>query len=113
AVACDLRVADTTATFAVPPAKLSVVYPVNSTRSLVELIGPAAAKRLIFTAQSIDATEAFRIGLVDQVVEPDALAGAVAELVASILPLAPMSQTATKALINAIADGGDGEVVHD
>jgi enoyl-CoA hydratase/carnithine racemase len=112
AVACDLRVADTTATFAVPPAKLSVVYPVNSTRSLVELIGPAAAKRLIFTAQSIDATEASRIGLVDQVVEPDALTDAVAELVASMLPLAPMTQTATKALINAIADGRDAEGMH-
>ena len=49
AVACDLRVADSTATFGVPPARLGVVYPVGSTRALVELVGPAAAKRLIFT----------------------------------------------------------------
>jgi enoyl-CoA hydratase/carnithine racemase len=112
AVACDLRVADTTATFAVPPAKLSVVYPVNSTRSLVELIGLAAAKRMVFTARSIDASEALRIGLVDQVVEPDALAGTVRELVASMLPLAPMTQAATKELINAIADGRDADALH-
>jgi enoyl-CoA hydratase/carnithine racemase len=112
AVACDLRIADDTATFAVPPAKLSVVYPVNSTRSLVELIGPAAAKRLIFTAQSIDATEAFRIGLVDRVVPPYGLDAAVTALVEAMLPLAPMTQTATKQLINAIADGEDADALH-
>src|ERR1700712_3434067 len=49
AIACDLRVADTSATFAVPPAKLGVIYPVSSIRALTELVGPAWAKRLIFT----------------------------------------------------------------
>jgi enoyl-CoA hydratase/carnithine racemase len=112
AVACDLRVADSTALFAVPPAKLSVVYPVNSTRNLVELIGPAAAKQLIFTGQSFDATEALRLGLVNQVVAPERLTATVAELVRSMLPLAPMTQTATKQLINVIADGGDAEALH-
>jgi enoyl-CoA hydratase/carnithine racemase len=109
AVACDLRVADSTASFGVPPARLGVIYPVGSTRALVELVGPAAAKRLIFTAQPIDAAQALRIGLVEQVVEPDRLDAAVAELVAAILPLAPMTQFAGKELINLIADGGDAD----
>jgi enoyl-CoA hydratase/carnithine racemase len=112
AVACDLRIADTSAIFGVPPAKLSVLYPVNSTRSLVELIGPAAAKRLIFTAAAIDASEALRIGLVNQVVPAEALDTEVADLVASMLPLAPMTQAASKDLINAIADGADAEALH-
>jgi len=112
AVACDLRIADRSATFGVPPAKLSVVYPVNSTRSLVELIGPAAAKRLIFTAAPIDAIEALRIGMVDDVVEPAALDAATERLVASMLPLAPITQAATKQLINAIADGRDADELH-
>jgi enoyl-CoA hydratase/carnithine racemase len=112
AVACDLRIADDTAMFAVPPAKLSVVYPVNSTRSLVELIGPAAAKRLIFTAQTIDANDALRIGLADAVVPPDGLDDAIAALVQAMLPLAPMTQTATKQLVNAIADGADADALH-
>jgi enoyl-CoA hydratase/carnithine racemase len=89
------------------------VYPVNSTRSLVELIGPAAAKLLIFTAQAIDAEQALRIGLVDQVVPAHELDGAVAELVSAMLPLAPMTQTATKELINAIADGLDADALHE
>jgi enoyl-CoA hydratase/carnithine racemase len=113
AVACDLRVADTTASFGVPPARLGVVYPVGSTRALVELVGPAAAKRLIFTAQPIDAAHALRIGLVEQVVEPGELDAAVGELVASMLPLAPMTQFAAKELVNLIADGGDADAAFE
>jgi enoyl-CoA hydratase/carnithine racemase len=113
AVACDLRVADSTASFGVPPARLGVIYPVSSTRALVELIGPAAAKRLIFTAQPMDAAQALRIGLVEQVVAPDELDAAVAELVAAILPLAPMTQAAGKELVNLIADGGDADAAYE
>jgi len=113
AIACDLRVVDSTAVFAVPPAKLSVIYPVNSTRSLVELIGPAEAKRLIFTAAPIDAAEALRIGLVNQVVAPEDLDAAVAALVESMLPLAPLTLAATKELVNALADGADADALHD
>jgi enoyl-CoA hydratase/carnithine racemase len=109
AVACDLRVADSTASFGVPPARLGVIYPVASTRALVELVGPAAAKRFIFTAQPVDAEQALRIGLVEQVVEPAELDAAVAQLVATMLPLAPMTQFAGKEIINLIADGGDAE----
>jgi len=112
AVACDLRIADSSAVFAVPPAKLSVVYPVNSTRALVALIGPAAAKRLIFTAAPIDADEALRLGLVDQVVEPDALDGVVADLVATMAPLAPLTLAATKQVINAIVEDEDVDALH-
>jgi len=113
AVACDLRVADSTASFGVPPARLGVIYPVGSTRALVELVGPAAAKRLIFTAQPIDAAQALRIGLVEQVVEPSELDAAVAELVATMLPLAPMTQFAAKELVNLIADGGDADLAFE
>lgn len=113
AVACDLRVADSTASFGMPPARLGVIYPVGSTRALVELVGPAAAKRLIFTAQPIDAAQALRIGLVEQVVEPGQLDAAVAELVAAMLPLAPMTQFAAKELVNLIADGGDADAAFE
>jgi enoyl-CoA hydratase/carnithine racemase len=113
AVACDLRVADSTASFGVPPARLGVIYPVGSTRALVELVGPAAAKRLIFTAQPIDAAQALRIGLVEQVVEPGQLDAAVAELVAAMLGLAPMTQFAAKELVNLIADGGDADAAFE
>ena len=109
AVACDLRICEETAVFAVPPAKLGVVYSVHSTRSLMELIGPAEAKRMLFTALPIDAGEALRIGLVSQVVPADELDAAVASTVAAMLPLSPMTQVAAKELLNLIADGGDAD----
>lgn len=112
AIACDLRIADTTATFAVPPAKLGVVYSVASTRNLVELVGPAVAKRLMFTAETIDAAEALRVGLVDEVVEPDHLAAAVRRRIEQLLPLAPLTQFAAKQIVNALADGADADALY-
>ncbi len=111
AIACDLRVADVSAVFAVPPAKLSVVYPANSTQALVALVGPAAAKRLLFTAATIDAAQALRLGLVDELAATDELDAAVARIVDAILPLAPLTQAASKQLINTITAGGDAEAV--
>ncbi len=107
AIACDLRVADSTATFAVPPAKLGVIYPVSSIRALTELVGPAWAKRLIFTAEIVDAEQALRIGLVEQVVAPEQLDATVEALLAAMLPLSPMTQQASNQLVNLVADGGD------
>jgi enoyl-CoA hydratase/carnithine racemase len=111
AIACDLRVADSSAVFAVPPAKLSVVYPANSTQALVALVGPAAAKRLLFTATTIDAAEALRIGLVDELVPPEELDAAVSRLVGAVVALAPLTQAASKQLINTITRDGDAEAV--
>jgi enoyl-CoA hydratase/carnithine racemase len=113
AIACDLRVADSTATFAVPPAKLGVIYPVSSIRALTELVGPAWAKRLIFTAGTIDAGQALRIGLVEQVVRPEELDATVDGLVAAMVPLSPMTQQATKQLVNLVADGGDADLAYE
>src|SRR5213079_3124072 len=70
AAACDLRISDTTARFGITPAKFGIVYPPSATESLVRLVGPARTKRLLYSADLIDATEALRIGLVDEIHEP-------------------------------------------
>ena len=77
AVACDLRLAAADARFGVPPARLGLVYPAPTTRRLARLVGPSAAKHLLFTAELIDAERALRIGLVDEVLPPDDLAARV------------------------------------
>lgn len=107
AIACDLRVADETASFAVPPAKLGVIYAASSVRALTELVGPAWTKRLIFMAQTITADTALRIGLVEQLVAPAELDAVVEGMIAALLPLSPMTQLATKQMVNLIGDGGD------
>ena len=73
ALACDLRFAAEDARFGITPAKLGVVYPLSSTRRLVDLVGPSTAKFLLFSAELVDAGRALRTGLVDEVLAPEAL----------------------------------------
>lgn len=67
AVGCDLRLATDRARFGITPAKLGIVYPASSLHRLTSLVGPSAAKLLLFSADLIDAPHALRIGLVDEV----------------------------------------------
>ncbi|HVK21309.1 MAG TPA: enoyl-CoA hydratase-related protein [Actinokineospora sp.] len=66
ALACDLRVAADDAKFGITPAKLGIVYMLPSTKQLVDAVGPAWAKQILFTADIIDAATALRIGLVNE-----------------------------------------------
>ena len=65
AMACDLRVAAPGSSFAITPAKIGISYPQEDVHRLVELVGTGQAARLLFSAQSIDSSEAHRIGLVE------------------------------------------------
>ncbi|GGK42549.1 enoyl-CoA hydratase [Pilimelia terevasa] len=76
AVACDLRFAAAGAYFAVPPARLGVVYPASATVRLAQLVGPARAKYLLYSAAAVDAARAYAYGLVDEVVDRDVRARA-------------------------------------
>lgn len=67
AAACDLRFAEEGALFGVTLTKLGIVYPSSATRRLVALVGPAAAKYLLFSGELIDTERALRTGLVDEV----------------------------------------------
>ncbi|MEV4764680.1 enoyl-CoA hydratase/isomerase family protein [Micromonospora chokoriensis] len=100
AVACDLRIAAEDARFGVPPARLGLVYPAPTTRRLARLVGPSAAKHLLFTAELIDAERALRVGLVDEVVPADRLAGRVDELTSTIAQRSPVSVAAAKEIID-------------
>ncbi len=70
AVACDLRLADTTARFGITPARLGLVYPAPAVARVVRLIGPSAAKHLLYSAELIDADRALRVGLADELHPP-------------------------------------------
>jgi enoyl-CoA hydratase/carnithine racemase len=66
ALCCDLRFAAHTASFAIPPAKLGLAYSFEDTRRLVQVVGAAAARDLLFSARTVDAAEAFRLRLIDR-----------------------------------------------
>ena len=72
ALAADIRIAREGATFAVTPAKLGALYLRSDLHRLARTIGPSAARRLIFTADAVDAATALRMGLIDEVFTPGA-----------------------------------------
>lgn len=103
AMACDLRIASHRARFGITPAKLGLVYPLHDTRLLVELVGPAQARRLLYSGMLIDAAEALRIGLVQQLAtdfESD-----VGTFTDAVLNASSASQRASKAIIQRIIEG--------
>jgi enoyl-CoA hydratase/carnithine racemase len=103
ASACDLRLAAEDATFAIPAAALGVGYPPTALATLVALMGPAAVKRLFFTAERLDARAAHAAGLISEVLPKAALEGAVATLAARMTEGAPLTITAAKRAIDAAA----------
>ena len=74
ALACDVRVADAEARFAVTPAKLGLLYSLTDTRRLIAAIGASRASDLLFTGARIDAARAHAIGLVDEIGDAAAVA---------------------------------------
>lgn len=103
AMACDVRVATTRSRFGMTPAKLGLVYPLHDTKLLVDTVGPAQAKRMLFTARVFDAAEAVRIGLIEEIVED--LGAAVDDFVDRIEALSARTQIAAKAIVRRILDG--------
>jgi enoyl-CoA hydratase/carnithine racemase len=107
ATSCDLRIADSTALFGITPARLGIIYPAAALERAVHLIGPSAAKHLLFSAELIDAERALRIGLTDEVHAPDALEGRLAEFAALLAEQrSHLTQQASKAMVDAVVSDG-------
>ncbi|MFI8067631.1 enoyl-CoA hydratase/isomerase family protein [Streptomyces sp. NPDC086033] len=104
AAACDLRFAEEGSLFGVTPAKLGIVYPASSTRRLVSLVGPAAAKYLLFSGELIDAERALRTGLVDEVLPEGELAKRVGEFTRILASRSQLTQAAAKEFANGRSD---------
>jgi enoyl-CoA hydratase/carnithine racemase len=105
AVACDLRVCDTTATFGVTPAKLGIVYALGSTARLVETVGAAWARWILLTGDLLDAEQALRIGLVHEVLAPADVEERAYALARTMSERARVSLTGGKALIERAFSG--------
>lgn len=104
ALACDLRFAADNARFGIPPAKLGLAYSVEDTAQLIEKVGPACAKDLLFSARLIDAPEALSAGLIDRAIASGELESAVLDYANRVAELSQISIKASKKIINAISD---------
>lgn len=102
AVACDLRIAASDASFSVPPAKLGIVYPVSATQRMVNLMGPAVTKEMLFTASRFDAPRALAVGMLNRVVAPGEALPWALELAGEMVGLSQLTLRASKEIVDGL-----------
>ena len=100
ALTADIRIASEDSQFAIPAARLGLGYGFDGLKVLSDLVGPSSAKDILFSARRLDATEAIRIGLVNQVVPSESLEDAVRTYVEKLSANAPLTIRAAKAAVN-------------
>ncbi|MDR3400094.1 MAG: enoyl-CoA hydratase-related protein [Pandoraea sp.] len=103
-LACDIRIAADTATFALPEVNVGSMPGSGGTQRLPRLIGGANAMWMLLTGEPIDAQTALRIGLVSHVVPPEALHDAAMAIARRIANSAPL---AVRAIKRVVRDGLD------
>jgi len=109
ALACDLRIATPESFFAIPPARLGLVYSLVDTRRVVDLVGPARAKEILFTGRRFGAEEAHAWGLLNRIVPRERLEAEGRALGTEIASSIQSSVRAAKRIVNAIAGGATAE----
>ncbi|MCC6780410.1 MAG: enoyl-CoA hydratase/isomerase family protein [Hyphomicrobiales bacterium] len=105
AVCCDMRVCSDNSRFAVPAAKLGLGYSYAGLRRLTDIVGPAFAREIFFTARQFDTEEARIMGLVNRVVPEAELESYVKSYADTIAANAPLTVTSVKYIV--------GEVMKD
>jgi len=104
ALNADIRIASDDSVFAIPAAKLGVGYGYESIKTLTSIVGPSLAKDILFSARFLQADEALRIGLVNQVVPRQDLDALVADYVGKLARNAPLTIRSVKAAVREIVD---------
>ena len=105
ALQADLRYAAGDAQFAIPAARLGLGYAPGGIDTLVRLVGPSAAKQLLFTARRFDAGEALRLGLVNGVITKAELEASVRRTAEEIAGNAPLTLASVKRVVRGLARG--------
>lgn len=102
--ACDVRIASDRATFGITPSRIGVVYPLSGIERLVELVGPATAKYLLFTGDFVNARTAQQLGMVVQVLPYQDFWSGVYQFAERLSRRSQFSVHAMKDLIDVIAE---------
>jgi enoyl-CoA hydratase/carnithine racemase len=102
ALACDMRVAAAEIKLGMPPAKLGLVYSHTGLRKFIDAIGATRTRELFLRGRNIDASTALGWGLVNEVVDADALERASVGLATELAGNAPLSVSGNKRVIAAL-----------
>ncbi|WP_339861762.1 enoyl-CoA hydratase-related protein [Paremcibacter congregatus] len=105
ALCCDLRFGDTSSRYGITPAKLGLVYGLSDTRRLLDQVGPAATRDILFSARILSATKALQIGLVNEIYAPAMLEQEVRDYAALLLANSPHSLKEIKRVIKRVQNG--------
>ena len=105
ALCCDLRICGQGSRFGIPAARLGLGYGFAGLKRLVDVVGPAFAKEMFFTARLFSAAEAYEMRLVNRVLPDAEVAGYVADYARTIASNAPLTVGSVKAIV--------GEVLKD
>lgn len=101
AMACDIRIASEKAKLGQPEVNLGVTPGFGGTQRLTRLVGRSRAKLLLCTGELVPAERALALGLVDEVVAPDALLTRCRELATLIAQKGPVAVSYCKQAVNA------------
>lgn len=102
AINCDFRFAASGSTYGVTPARIGVVYPPAAIRVLLDLVGPATTKYLLFSGELLTAEEAYAKGLVDRVLAADALDEGAADFAETLISRSQLTIRSAKETVTAL-----------
>jgi enoyl-CoA hydratase/carnithine racemase len=103
ALTCDIRIAARGAKLGMPPAKLGLIYSHTGLLKFMRACGPANTAELFYVGRNVEAERAERMGLVNEVVNPNELDDRVLELAAEIAGNAPLSLAGNKRILRALS----------
>jgi len=101
AMACDIRIASSKAKFGQPEINIGIFPGAGGTQRLPRLVGMGMAKKMVLTGEMIGAEEAYRIGLVEEIVEPEKLMDRAKEIAAKIAGKSAIAVKLAKKALNA------------
>lgn len=108
AMACHIRIASPNARFGQPEVNLGIIPGYGGTQRLVQYIGKGRALELLMTADMIDATEGYRMGMVNHIVDEGQTVAKSKEIIEKIATKAPVAIQKIIECVNAFFDpGGD------
>jgi enoyl-CoA hydratase len=105
AMACDLRFAAEGSKFGIPAARLSIIYGADAVGQLVDRVGPASAKDILFSARAVGDREALAIGFIQRLLAVGELEAFTYDYLATVADNAPLSVRGAKQTVQAYLDG--------
>ena len=107
--ACDFRIATPKSKLGITAANIGIVYNLESTKRLINIVGVAKAKEILYTANLFTAQEGQDIGLITAVHEPEEIERATLQFAEHLLSKSSVANAGIKKIIQAIVDGENEE----